>query len=262
MIVSPRVQRLNRVRPGDRTTVRYCQALAARAVTPFSRSSRPFEGATVDRREQEPRRPVLHPQAARRRSGGPGLRGSPGDLGRADGVNRRQSREARAGGRFAGRVARGDPQAVPFEEPGRAVAPRGEAPRHKIHRSSRLGGGWVSVLVLAVAVVGCATSDPVPRTAQGYPAIRFLAPVRTFGLLTDLEIGSGTVLVADRTVGGIPYYCGSVLMRSFLMMESLPVCAVYADGVLTFSTDRVVSVRIATSSVAVPVGALEEFRLR
>ena len=51
MIVGQRVQRLNQIRPGDRVTVRYYQALAAQAVTPFSRTSQPFEGATVDRRE-------------------------------------------------------------------------------------------------------------------------------------------------------------------------------------------------------------------
>ena len=51
MVVSPRVQRLNQIRPGDRVTVRYYQALAAQAVTPFSRTSQPFEGVAVDRRE-------------------------------------------------------------------------------------------------------------------------------------------------------------------------------------------------------------------
>jgi hypothetical protein len=50
-LVSPRVQRLNQIRPGDRVSVRYYQALAAQAVTPFSRSSQPFDGVTVDRRE-------------------------------------------------------------------------------------------------------------------------------------------------------------------------------------------------------------------
>src|SRR4051812_3730501 len=50
-LVSPRVQRLNQLRPGDRVSVRYYQALAAQAVTPFSRSSQPFDGVTVDRRE-------------------------------------------------------------------------------------------------------------------------------------------------------------------------------------------------------------------
>jgi hypothetical protein len=116
MVVSPRVQRLGQIRSGDRVTVRYFQALAAQAVTPFSSTSQPFEGVNVDRREtagrpggevtrvrrgritvtavdpgeqldqlcraqqrvahrrrREPRRPGLHPQAARRRSGRPGL---------------------------------------------------------------------------------------------------------------------------------------------------------------------------------------------
>jgi hypothetical protein len=51
MIVSPRVQRLNQIHPGDRVTVQYYQALAAQAVTPFSRESQPFAGVSVDRRE-------------------------------------------------------------------------------------------------------------------------------------------------------------------------------------------------------------------
>jgi hypothetical protein len=51
MVVSPRVQRLNQIRPGDRVTARYYQALAAQVVTPLSGTSRPFEGVNVDRRE-------------------------------------------------------------------------------------------------------------------------------------------------------------------------------------------------------------------
>jgi hypothetical protein len=51
MVVSPRVQRLHQIRPGDRVTARYYRALAAQAVTPFSGTSQPFEGANVDRRE-------------------------------------------------------------------------------------------------------------------------------------------------------------------------------------------------------------------
>jgi hypothetical protein len=51
MVVSPRVQRLNQIRPGDRVTVQYYQALAAQAVTPLSRTSQPFENVAVDRRE-------------------------------------------------------------------------------------------------------------------------------------------------------------------------------------------------------------------
>lgn len=51
MVVSPRVQRLGQLRPGDRVMVSYYQALAAQAVTPFSGTSQPFEGVNVDRRE-------------------------------------------------------------------------------------------------------------------------------------------------------------------------------------------------------------------
>jgi hypothetical protein len=51
MIVGPQVQRLNQIRPGDRVTATYYQALAAQMVNVFSTTSQPFEGVTVDRRE-------------------------------------------------------------------------------------------------------------------------------------------------------------------------------------------------------------------
>ena len=51
MIVGPQVQRLNQIRPGDQVTATYYQALAAQMVNVFSRTSQPFEGVTVDRRE-------------------------------------------------------------------------------------------------------------------------------------------------------------------------------------------------------------------
>ena len=41
MIVGQRVQRLNQIRPGDRVTVQYYQALAAQAVTPFRAPASP-----------------------------------------------------------------------------------------------------------------------------------------------------------------------------------------------------------------------------
>jgi hypothetical protein len=51
MVVSPRVQRLDQVRPGDRVRVTYYQALAAQVVNVFSPSSQPFEGVSVNRTE-------------------------------------------------------------------------------------------------------------------------------------------------------------------------------------------------------------------
>ncbi len=51
MIVGTQVQRLNEIRPGDRVTVTYYQAIAAQMVNVFSSSSPPFQGVTVDRRE-------------------------------------------------------------------------------------------------------------------------------------------------------------------------------------------------------------------
>jgi hypothetical protein len=51
MIVSPRVQRLDQIRPGDRVTVTYYQALAAQVVGVRSPASPPFEGVSVNRTE-------------------------------------------------------------------------------------------------------------------------------------------------------------------------------------------------------------------
>lgn len=51
MVVGPQVQRLDQLRPGDRVSVTYYQALAAQMVNVFSPASQPFEGVAVDRRE-------------------------------------------------------------------------------------------------------------------------------------------------------------------------------------------------------------------
>ena len=51
VVVGPQVQRLDQIRPGDRVTVTYYQALRAQVVNVFSPQSQPFEGVTVDRRE-------------------------------------------------------------------------------------------------------------------------------------------------------------------------------------------------------------------
>ncbi len=51
MIVGSHVQRLNEIRPGDRVTVTYYQALAARVVSPLSGSSQAFEGVEIDRND-------------------------------------------------------------------------------------------------------------------------------------------------------------------------------------------------------------------
>jgi hypothetical protein len=49
MIVGSQVQRLNEIKSGDRVTVTYYQALAARVVSPLAGSNRPFEGVELDR---------------------------------------------------------------------------------------------------------------------------------------------------------------------------------------------------------------------
>jgi len=50
-VVSPRVQRLDQIRPGDRVTVTYYQAIAAQVVNVFSPTSQPFENVSVNRTE-------------------------------------------------------------------------------------------------------------------------------------------------------------------------------------------------------------------
>jgi hypothetical protein len=52
MVVGPQVQRLDQLRPGDRVTVTYYQALAVQVVNVFSgQQPPPFEGVTVDRNQ-------------------------------------------------------------------------------------------------------------------------------------------------------------------------------------------------------------------
>jgi hypothetical protein len=51
MMVSPRVQRLDQIRPGDRVRVTYYQALAAQVVNVLSPTSQPFENVSVNRTE-------------------------------------------------------------------------------------------------------------------------------------------------------------------------------------------------------------------
>ena len=118
------------------------------------------------------------------------------------------------------------------------------------------------MLLVSMALAGCVEPDLLPRPAAGYRALRFVEPMRVPGLLADFDIHAGTTFVADRMVGGIPMYCGTVLERSFLMAQSVAVCAFYADGALIFSYDRMIAFGIAPQRINVPPGAVEEFRLR
>ncbi len=54
MVVGRAVQRLNQIRPGDRVTVRYYQALAAQAVRPLAGSNQPFAGMSIAREADRP----------------------------------------------------------------------------------------------------------------------------------------------------------------------------------------------------------------
>jgi len=119
-----------------------------------------------------------------------------------------------------------------------------------------------AMVLMALTLAGCVAPDPLPRPTGGYQAIRLLEPVRVPSLLAYLEIDAGTTLVADRALGGSPMYCGTGLMRNFLISESVLVCARYKNGVLTFGSDRVVSIPLSLHPVAVQPGAIAEFRLR
>ncbi len=54
MVAGQAVQRLDQIRPGDRVTVTYYQALAARVARPFSSSPQPFGGMTFEREAARP----------------------------------------------------------------------------------------------------------------------------------------------------------------------------------------------------------------
>lgn len=54
VIAGRAVRRLDQVKPGDRVTVRYYQALAAQAVRPGAPGSQPFAGAAVQREAGRP----------------------------------------------------------------------------------------------------------------------------------------------------------------------------------------------------------------
>ncbi|UPY38428.1 hypothetical protein [Sediminicoccus sp. KRV36] len=54
MIAGRAVQRLNQVRPGDRVTVTYYQAIAAQAVRPLSSAATPFAGMSIAREADRP----------------------------------------------------------------------------------------------------------------------------------------------------------------------------------------------------------------
>ena len=94
------------------------------------------------------------------------------------------------------------------------------------------------MLLMSMALAGCTVPDFLPRPTAGYRALRFVEPMRVPGLLADFDIDARTTFVVDRTVGGVPMYCGTVLERSFLVAQSVAVCAFYANGALTFGYDK------------------------
>lgn len=65
LVVGRAVQRLNQIRPGDRVTVRYYQALAAQAVRSLADSSQPFAGMSIAREAGRPGGEVTRVRAGR-----------------------------------------------------------------------------------------------------------------------------------------------------------------------------------------------------
>jgi hypothetical protein len=98
-----------------------------------------------------------------------------------------------------------------------------------------------AMLLMFMALAGCVAPDSLPWPSAGYRALRFVEPMRVPGLFADFDIEAGTTFVADRTVGGVPMYCGTALERSFLMAQSVAVCAFHASETLTFVYDRVIA---------------------
>jgi len=54
VIAGRAVERLDQIRPGDRVTATYYQAIAAQVVRPLSPRSQPFEGVAIAREAQRP----------------------------------------------------------------------------------------------------------------------------------------------------------------------------------------------------------------
>jgi len=117
-------------------------------------------------------------------------------------------------------------------------------------------------ILIVLALAGCAAPDVVIAPSGGHRALQFLEPIRVPGLFSELDISAGTTLVADRTLGGTPLYCGMVLMRDILLAEAVPVCASYANRSISFATDRGVLVRVSLQPTPLPPGTVREFRLR
>lgn len=65
MVVGRAVTRLNQIRPGDRVTVRYYQALAAQAVRPLSGAAQPFAGMSIAREANRPGGEITKVRAGR-----------------------------------------------------------------------------------------------------------------------------------------------------------------------------------------------------
>ncbi|GGJ43489.1 hypothetical protein [Neoroseomonas lacus] len=65
LIAGRGVQRLNQIKAGDRVTVRYYQALAARAVRPGAPGGQPFAGVAIAREAERPGGEVTRVRAGR-----------------------------------------------------------------------------------------------------------------------------------------------------------------------------------------------------
>jgi hypothetical protein len=65
VIAGRAVQRLNQVKPGDRVTVRYYQALAAQAVRAGAPGSQPFAGVAIQREAARPGGEITRVRAGR-----------------------------------------------------------------------------------------------------------------------------------------------------------------------------------------------------
>ncbi|KZK83291.1 hypothetical protein PsAD13_02688 [Pseudovibrio sp. Ad13] len=87
----------------------------------------------------------------------------------------------------------------------------------------------LSTALISVAITGCGMpkGELITRPANGYDKIVFQNTARVKGApLTEYTFSTGSVFVQDRTMKGVPVYCGPMTINVTLLMEA---CIIY-DG--------------------------------
>lgn len=110
-----------------------------------------------------------------------------------------------------------------------------------------------------LALTACtAPAERITRPAAGYDALRVAEGFAEPNVTATLEFPTGTVLIADRIVGGRPIYCGTIVVADVLSRAAFPTCVQF-DG-------AVIRLHAQTSSPGrpfpVPPGSIERVRVR